>query len=149
MTTANYINLGNLMLEIKMYQKGIDYFMTALNMLKTSPIPLIEYNAYEGLADAYEKSGNYKEALKYRILYEHKKFDHINTERNAQISELEKKYETKNHELKIRDLEITDLKKSNIIEFQNYQLAIRNFWIVLFILGLVLLSFLFYLYYLA
>lgn len=146
MMIANYINLGNLMNEIYQYNNAINYFNLSLNLLNKLPVPLLEYNAYEGLALSYEKTKNYKEALKYYTLFNNKKLEHINEERNNTIAELEKKYEAKENALKIKDLSIANLKKRQTIESQSYNIKIKNYFITFFIIILFLLSILFYYY---
>jgi signal transduction histidine kinase len=114
---ANRNNLGNVYALTGNYKKSLELCRQAYEGAKAINAKEIIIEASGGIADAYEKLGQYRQALKYRVLFEQEKDSFINTERSAQLADMQVKYETtqKEGELKllrkdkkIKQLEIND-----------------------------------------
>ena len=67
-------NLAAVQLDLGKLDEAYHNYIEALGLAKEMIIQRVERQCYEGLANYYEKKGNYKESLNYR-----KKYDLINT----------------------------------------------------------------------
>jgi signal transduction histidine kinase len=63
-------NLAATLLDLDQNNKAFDYYNKSLELAKDMTIQRVERQCYDGLANFHEKTGNYKEALGYRRLYD-------------------------------------------------------------------------------
>lgn len=77
-----FMGLGNLYKEQKKYKEAIDYFFQAVAISKKHDSWELG-KSYEGLIDAYEKTGNLEKASELRILYK-KTNDSLQTEKKIE-----------------------------------------------------------------
>ncbi len=107
---SSYLNVGGIYIDLKEYKKAIEYIEKA----KAIKIKLGDRFAllpcYGSLSEAYANLGDYKQAFHYHKLLLMLKDSTVNETSNAQINEMEVKYETEK-----KDKELTK-KESQIKE---------------------------------
>jgi serine phosphatase RsbU (regulator of sigma subunit) len=107
---SSYLNVGGIYIDLKEYKKAIDYIEKA----KAIKIKLGDRFAllpcYGSLSEAYANLGDYKQAFHYHKLLLMLKDSTVNETSNAQINEMEVKYETekKDKELTKRESQIKE-----------------------------------------
>jgi tetratricopeptide (TPR) repeat protein len=118
---------------IDSYNKSLqltDKFNRGLSLKKTN---------CQGLAEVYEKMGNYKTALKYSILYSQYADSLDKKEKYDQIMNLEKQYETKKKENEIvklqarQDLINIQLKKNQQLKTLGFVTALLSLLLMIFV----------------
>lgn len=98
---------GNLFLKEKKYKEALSEYQKREKLMVGQPIdPRSHYNAhlFSQMKLAYEKTGNYKEALKYSQLADSVRQESRNSERLEILNELSTKYETAQKDLEISHL---------------------------------------------
>ena len=120
-------NIADVYFKLEDYNKCIEYGLQAYNR---NPIKIYIENIANILSESYEKIKDYKNAYKYAIISKNTYHEIFNEEKNAQIAELNTKYETEKKENEIRHQkdEIInnklELKQKKIL---NYSLGIGIF----------------------
>jgi len=126
MMAANINNMATVHSLLGNSQKALDLFFQALDTAKKINATEIIIENYDGIASVYESLKNYPEAIKYRKLFESTKNDFINSERSAQLAEMQTKYETERKENEIRNLKQNERIQELEISKQKLQLKERN-----------------------
>jgi len=126
MMAANINNMATVHSLLGNSQRALDLFFQALDTAKKINATEIIIENYDGIASVYESIKNYPEAIKYRKLYESTKNDFINSERSAQLAEMQTKYETERKENEIRNLKQNERIQELEISKQKLQLKERN-----------------------
>jgi len=105
--TPGYI-LGKAYWQIKDYGKAEYYLTMAINLARKKNINDAQTDALKTLADIYEATGRYKQALKQQKQYQQMKDSLLSTEKAHDINELEIKYRImqKDQELAVKDRDI-------------------------------------------
>lgn len=99
--TDSYLYYGDLYFIKGDYKKAAPYFEKGYKLaLNNSYFPLKKYAA-EYLYKSNDSLQNYKEALKYNLVFNALKDSMLNVETNSKISELEIQYQTENKEKEI------------------------------------------------
>lgn len=133
MLAANRNNLGNVYALTGNHKKALELCLQALQDAEAIQANEVAIEACDGIASAYENLGQYRQALAYRKSYEERKYDFINSERSAQLADMQVKYETEKKESEIRELR--NDKKIKELEISRQQLMIdkRNRLIIAFV----------------
>ena len=116
-TAILYKNMGKVYLAKNDIPRAINYFKMSIKSSTT--LNLIEelFPAYKDLSDAYSRSGNYREAYKYHLLYTDTKDEFTRTSNAEKISEIDTRYQTVKKEQEIELL----TKNQEIQELQIFQ----------------------------
>jgi len=115
---------------IKMFEKSLELNVKYLQGL------LMKKINYKGLSDTYEKTGDYKSAFKYSVLYAQYSDSLNQKEKYEQIVTLEKQYDTKKKEGEILQLHAKQ-ELTNVQLKKNKQLILLGFIMALLFLMLV------------
>jgi len=103
---AGYLfNIGFANTKLGNSQSGIEYLERSLEIRKTLNLTKDLRDSYQGLAEAYERTGNYKQAFENLTLYQIYKDSVFNETKNKQLAELETQYEAGKKDQSIADLE--------------------------------------------
>ncbi|WP_452226766.1 ATP-binding protein [Lacinutrix cladophorae] len=138
--TDSKLYFGDLFFAKKEFNKAAFHFDQAFQLSNTYKyFPLQKYAA-EYLYKSYDSLKNYKEALKYNLIFNKLKDSVSNVNTNSKIAELEIEYETERKEKEILT------QRANIAE-QSLTIQQRNYQIFLLIAVTVILGFLGYLFY--
>lgn len=124
MVAANRNNLGNVYALTGNHQKALELCRMAYNDAKAIEAQEVIIEAAGGMALAYENLGQYREALRCRELYEKEKDSFINTERSAQLADMQVKYETSQKEAQIKLLNSERKVQALVIERRGRLIAI-------------------------
>ena len=144
MIAATQNNLGNVYQLLGDYNKALELCQQANSNAKAINAQEVLVETYDGIALAYEKLNQFDKAIAYRKKYETEKEKFINTDRSAQLIEMQTKYETKKKEdeivllhqkEKIKNLELFEQQQQ--IDRRN-ELLIAN---VLLLIGLITLAY--------
>lgn len=129
--------LGLVFIKKGEYNKAIDSFNESLKLTDefNRGLSLKESN-YKGLYEVYEKTGNYRKALEYHILYAQYTDSLVKKEKYEQIVNLEKQYDTEKKENKIIQLQAKQ-ELTNIQLRKNKQLKQLAFVTTVMLLGFV------------
>lgn len=111
-----YKNIGKVYLNIKEYSKAILYLNKSVAEGTSIGIPEEVFPAYEYLAEAYAKNGDFRNAYKYHVLFSEAKDEFTKVSNAEKISEIDTKYQTVK-----KEKEIELLKKNH--EIQELQLS--------------------------
>lgn len=94
--------LAVIYLQQKKYKEAIEAFNRSLQLADQYKLGLeMKEPNYSGLSQVYEKMGNYKDALKYHILYQQSSDSLEEKEKYEQLINMEKQYETEKSENEI------------------------------------------------
>lgn len=132
----SYLYYGDLYFMKGDYANAISYFEKGYQLsLKKSYFPLKKYAA-EYLYKSNDSLDNYKEALKYSLIFNTLKDSMLNVDTNSKISELEIQYQTENKEKEILS-QRADLaeNKLDLSQKNYYILGLVALAIVLMLLG--------------
>jgi len=116
-------NIGEVYFEIENYTKSIEYSLYAYNSAVASGKKIFIENSAAILSKAYSKKGNYERAFYYSEISKNTYNEIFNEEKNAQIAELNTKFETEKKEKEIEQqkneliVNELDLKKKQIINY--------------------------------
>lgn len=114
MVAATRNNMGNVYALMGDYSLALQLAQQAFKEASAIQATDVVIESCDGIAIAYEKLGQYPKALEYRRLYQQKRDSFINTERSAQLADMQVKYETVQKENRIRlltkDRQIQELK---------------------------------------
>ncbi|MCU0438660.1 MAG: tetratricopeptide repeat protein [Raineya sp.] len=100
------LRLGEMQTKQNEYQLASQYYQEALDQsLKIGSKPLTE-KAYKFFSEYYAQKQDYKNAYKYRTLYDHAKDSLMNIESVKQINELQAKYDDEAQKKQISLLQI-------------------------------------------
>lgn len=126
-------------INIKQYDKAIDYFETGLTLAHEMNMPFWVYNFYDGLSMAYAAKGDYEKAL---FFYKRNKevYDSVINEANfSKVVDLRHLYENE-----IKEREMSDAKKARTISDLRLDSETRKKNNLIFLLaGMVLVAILF------
>ncbi len=126
--SANVLrNISELYYKIEDYKKSIEYGLIAYNRAKNNNTRIYIENSAAILSKAYSKSENYERAFFYSEISKNTYHEIFNEEKNAQIAELNTKYETEK-----KEKEITQQKN----EIINNKLELKQKQILNYTLGL-------------
>lgn len=139
MIAANLNNMGNVYVLQGDFNRSLRLCLEALKQAREIEAVEVIIEALDGVAVAYEKLKNFKDALKYRKLYEEARFDYINAARSRQIAELEIKYETARKEKEIGELKQHTLVNELAIQEQKLQIQNRNYMIAAGVFAMLLI----------
>ena len=135
-----YLYYGDLYFVKGEYAKAIPYFEKGYDLsLKNSFFPLKKYAA-EYLYKSNDSLDNYKEALKYNLIFNILKDSMLNVKTNGKISELEIQYQTESKEKKILSQRADLAEKELDLSKKNYYIL----GLVAVTIVLLLLAFLVY-----
>lgn len=123
---SSSINLGQYFIFDKKHEKAIEFYENALKISLENHDKARVMECYEGLANAYELSGDYKMALSNIKLYLSYKDEIYNEQTQKQISEIQIKYETE--------------KKENEIEFLQARIKTQKRNLLIILGGLLVIS---------
>lgn len=99
--STSYLNLGGINLKLKNFNTAIDFCNKSIAICESFDYKhTIELN-YEILYETYKELGNKPLALNYLEKYHSLKSERLNEESNAQIAELEIKYQAEKQQQKI------------------------------------------------
>ncbi len=135
-----YKNIGKVYLSTNNFSQAINYLNNSVSEGKAIGILEEVYPAYEDLAEAYARSGDYRNAYKYHKLFNDVK-DEFTKKTNAEkILEIDTKYQTvkkeKEIELLKKNQEIHELQLSRqlglVIALVLLSLVIAGFSIIIF-----------------
>jgi signal transduction histidine kinase len=129
--------IGKVLCEQGRYKDAIDTYNESLQLTdKFNRGFTLKTSIYKGLSETYQKTGDYKSALKYHILYTQYTDSLNQQEKYEQLINLEKQYETEKKENEIIRLnakqELTDIQLS-----KNKQLKLLGYVTVALLLVLV------------
>lgn len=129
------VNLSFAYIETKEYNRAISYANRALEIAKKNGVLLRQKDAYESLSMAYEGLTDFENAFKYQKFFKEINDSIYNVNSIDEIARLSSKFE-----LKKKQSEIELLQKNNeISELElKRQKSLRNFFLVLFVLLLLL-----------
>jgi signal transduction histidine kinase len=99
------INIGEIYAGLNDFSKALNYFNEGLQDAIQVKSPSSVRNAYRGIADMYERMGDYKNAYMNRLSYEKLDDSLYNVKQSEQFAEMQTKYETKEKERQIDLLE--------------------------------------------
>jgi len=106
------VNLGAVQTDERKFSAALKNFEKALAITKQIGDKNLEIDIYTNLARTAAKRSDYARAYEYQQEYSDLKEKLVNEESTRQIAEMQTKYETEKHALKIislnKDLEITD-----------------------------------------
>lgn len=103
---AGYLfNIGFAYNKLGNYTAALDYIERSLVVRKKLNIAVDLKESYQGLAETYQKIGDYKSAFENLTLYQAYKDSVFNETKNKQLAELETQYETEKKDKAIADLE--------------------------------------------
>ncbi len=130
------INRGGMMSDAGQYRKGLNDMLKALpiclEMGDYSFLRVINYN----IAEAYEKLGEFKSAMKYYKEYKVAEDSLNNQSAKAQLNDLNVKYETLEKESQLAEQELTLQTQEATIAAQNSRMiAIGGTAVVLLLIG--------------
>jgi serine phosphatase RsbU (regulator of sigma subunit) len=94
-------NMGILNYKLKNYNKAEEYLQEAVRISEACECIEKHAMSYKHLSELFKAKGNYKNALKYNVLYHTYSDSIVNENVRNQISKLEKKYETEKKEQEI------------------------------------------------
>ncbi len=102
-------NLTALAFERKNYRQSIDYAEEGLVLAKEVGSPELLSSLYYNLSDGYKALGDYKRSFEYYKLSDSIDYEITNTEKNAQLAELQVKFDTekKDKEIAQQNLDLT------------------------------------------
>lgn len=103
-------NLTALAFERKSYRKSIDYAEKGIALAKEVGSPELLSSLYYNLSDSYKALGDYKRSFEYYKLSDSIDYEITNSEKNAQLAELQVKFDTekKDREIAEKTLELTE-----------------------------------------
>lgn len=130
---AGYLfNIGYAYTKLGDYRSALENIYRSLEIRK--PLNIIKdlQESYKGLAETYQRMGNYQKAFENLTLYQAYKDSVFNETKNKQLAELETQYETEK-----KDKAIADLEQEK--ELQNLRSEKQQAQIYLSIGGLVIL----------
>lgn len=114
--------------------------LSALQRAKDLKSYNLEYNAYEVLYMIYEKKEDFKTALDYRLKYEDARDSVFKSEKQAQIAELETRYQSELKEQELKELSSqNELSQLQLRKKSNQQYILGG--VLLLALGIVVLMF--------
>lgn len=90
---SSLISMGNIHYEIDNYKKAIDYGLQALNIAQESGMVKVTKGASETLWQAYNKTGNYRQALEMYELYIQMRDSILSEENQKEVIRQEYQYE--------------------------------------------------------
>lgn len=122
------MSMGEIYLSQKKYSEAIKYFEETA--LICNQIGFIDYErtAYEYLAEANAKLGNYENAYLYKLRFTKLNDSLFNEKRAEQISELETRYQTQKKETEIKSQQLQ-------IQKRNYLLIASSMLVVVVIIA--------------
>ena len=137
--TISTIQLGKLNLEKKDFTAAINNFNEALLLTNTTQVLRDKRDAYEGLAAAYSKMGDYQKAYSYQLLYSETK-DSISDEQYAEtLGNLRFEFDIENKERQIELLNTeNELKETQIANEENSR---KLLYALLAILAIIIIGF--------
>ena len=142
--SANLNNIAGVHQLQGNHQEALIHYHKSLAIAQEIKATEIVIEVYDGLATTFESMKNYPEALRCRKMYEQLKSEFINTERSAQLAEMQTKYETSKKEAQIQSLEQQQKIHELEISAQGAEIQKRNFLLLGGLLLLVGLSMAFY-----
>jgi two-component system, NarL family, sensor kinase len=117
---SSHLDMSGIYMRAKKYDIALQHLEEAKRIGEEMKSFKLLYKVYEGMANCYNKKGNYKLAYEYHKKHSIAYDSMFNEQKSKQISELQTLYETEkkeqeivllNHENEIKDLE---LKKKNL-----------------------------------
>ncbi|MBI5219925.1 MAG: SpoIIE family protein phosphatase, partial [Bacteroidia bacterium] len=132
-------NISELNIKLKNYDKAFLYAFKSIETAKELGALNLQELAYGHLADAYDSIGNTKEALKYYKLYTLIKDSMFNVEKQKQLTEMEKKYQSEKKQKEIELKESQLAKKDIEVKQQRTQkLAFIGGFVLMLVLSVVI-----------
>ena len=126
-----YLSLGNLYLKTNRSKEATQAFYKGLEMSTQRGFKDLILKSNLGLADVYEKNGNYNASLKHILMAEFYEDSIFNEDKSRKIAEVQYKYNTEKSEI---DYKINLEKNAN--EIQSLQLMQNR--IILYLISVVL-----------
>jgi serine phosphatase RsbU (regulator of sigma subunit) len=130
-------NLGAVYEELGRYSEALEAQEKALELASDLGKKEVMKNAYIHLSSTHRKLGNYEKALDYHEKWTAIKDSMLNDEKNKQMAELDKRYESEKQE---REIELLNKEKAISDTKLEKQDAVRNFLIGVIALALVLVA---------
>lgn len=128
--TINYFNLGVLYTSKKMYPQALDALQNCLQYASAINYTDMQNSAANQIADLYEQTGNYRQALVY--LKKHMAFS-AGSKNSKTIDDLQTKYEITQREDQVLQ--------------QQFELTKRNYWIAGITIVILLMAVIGFVYY--
>lgn len=132
---------GNVFCKQGQFRESLNAYTESLRLTDLFNLGLeLKKSNYSGLSELYEKTGDYKTALKYHVLFAQYTDSLVQKEKYEQMINLEKQYETKKKEDEIIRLhmkqELTDiqLKKNKQLKLLGYATATVLFFYMILVL---------------
>lgn len=116
---SSYQNMGSDYFKLGKISESIDCLNQTVSLSKKIGTKNLTSNAYSFLSKIYESQNDFKEALKYKILYTELSDSIYNKENAIQINGLAAKYESEKKEKEIAQLNLDVLTKQKKVEEKN------------------------------
>lgn len=123
-------NIGYAYSKIGNLDKALTYIENSLEARKAIKDLAGIRESYQGLAEVYQKKGDFKNAFDYLTLYQVYKDSVFNETKNRQIAELETQYETNKKDQAIAVLEQEKEIQSLLAQKQQAQISLTLFGLV-------------------
>ncbi|OFY86830.1 MAG: hypothetical protein A3F72_21325 [Bacteroidetes bacterium RIFCSPLOWO2_12_FULL_35_15] len=99
------VNIGSVLTWLGRFEEAEEYLQRGLKLAMESDEKDLVKNAYMGLSELNSKTGNYKNAFEYHLLYSQIKDSLLNEESGKQIKEMSARFESEKKEKQILLLE--------------------------------------------
>lgn len=130
------LHLSSLYLQENDYDKAITNLQKAASIAHGAQMKDYEYQSYEKLAEAYEKKGDHKTALKYHRQFAQLKDSAIDVERVRNFNQLQALYEDQQKQTEIERLNNESAIQKSEIAIQQANASKKSQQIILLIVSL-------------
>jgi serine phosphatase RsbU (regulator of sigma subunit)/tetratricopeptide (TPR) repeat protein len=122
----SYINLGELSFQMNNYKLAIAYADSSVKISKKIGYTDLERAGYKNLADAYSKTGKYKEAYESHVVFKNLTDSIYNAENSKQLGDIKTQLEVskKEAELKLKSAVERETLKATATEAEKRQRVI-------------------------
>lgn len=112
--STSYLNLGGIYYKLKKYNKAIEYCNKSVSICDSLNLNhSLELN-YDILYKTYKETGNKELGFKYLEKHHELKEKRVNEEMNAQIAEMEAKYQSDKQQQEIQNLNVEKRRKQRL-----------------------------------
>ncbi len=125
--------IGSIYLDLKQYDSSIRYYTQSLSLAEANGLNKTIKTAHQGLAEAYQGIGDYKQSLLHYKAYQKWQDSVSSGDMKKSLSEWEVKYRTVEKDKKIIENELQ-------INKQKEALRKKNIWIIAISAGILLLA---------
>lgn len=118
MAAATLGNISNAYGQRGNYEEALRYGNESVALARKIDAPEIVFNALESLADAADKAGNHKEALRWHRAFAAAKDSFLNTQNSSQLAELQVRFETAEKERALAESKALAARNANAVQRQ-------------------------------